>query len=60
MIIPNHWKIYRLVIIGGMIVCFLWFFYWMIPTSGFFRLSVFGDPFVKNGASIVFLKKEKT
>jgi|GEM_PF-3094081 hypothetical protein len=60
MIIPNHWKTYRLVIIGGMIVCFLWFFYWMIPTSGFFRLSVFGDPFVKNGASIVFLKKEKT
>jgi len=59
MIIHNHWKTYRLVIIGGMIVCFLWFFYWMIPTSGFFRLSMFGAPFVENGASIVFFKEGK-
>jgi len=59
MIIHNHWKTYRLAIIVGMIACFLWLFYRVIPSSGFFRLSVFGAPFVENGASIVFVKEGK-
>jgi len=59
MIIHNHWKTYRLAIIVGMIACFLWLFYRVIPSSGFFRLSVFGAPFVENGASIVFFKEGK-
>ena len=58
--ILHHWKIYRLMIIGGIIACFVWLVYWVMPTLSFFSLAFSKPPITENGVSIVFFKEWKS
>lgn len=54
--IIHYWKLYRWVIILGMITCFIWLVYW-VPALGFFSVSFSEPPLTENGALLVFFKE---
>jgi hypothetical protein len=53
------WKVARYVVIGGVLVGFIWLAYWVVPTLGFFNLAASDSPFTENGVSMVFFKDGK-